>query len=654
MVAGRKGLSFDEGEELAVGYSIWRQHDFRMEGANGDLIKRWATLPFLLSRPALPRADDRFWRGGWPYEFGFEFCFKQGNDLDSLLRQSRSMVILLGLATAVMIFVISRAIFGDIGGLVSLGLFVCSPHMLAFGAIVSTEMSLCLTLLGSTWCVWRLLHGVTWGRIAASLAFVALLVLAKPTAVVILPITVVLIAARLLSSRPLKWCLGRRRDIASKWAQVGVFSGFILAHALVGWGAIWTHYEFRYRASSNPADSGIVFAQLPHPDPIDPRVSAFIDWSRRHHFLPEGFLHGVKWLLRHNDDRIAFLDGQWKIGGWRKFFLRAAWLKTSPVLLALVGLGLVGWAWASRRRDPPLAPAPLPGSPLSVPSLYEAIPWITLTAVVFGAAIPQNLNIGYRHILPIYPPLFVLAGASAIFWQKRLRILVATQMALLLWFAADSISVYPHYLSYFNPLAGGSSEGYKHLVDSSIDWGMNLPDLKRWLDQHNPSGREPVFLAYFGYDSPTYRHIVCRELPGFPDWSPTQAPYDLTPGFYAISATLLQSVYTDPLGPWSTIYENDYQTYLKYFAVYHAVARDPQRRSELAERYPPAALDLAYRSLEHLRFGRLCAWLRHRGKPVDSIGYGILIWRLTATDIQEALYGPPAEIDDTLIPQLKR
>ncbi len=639
---------------MAIGYSVWRQHDFRMEGANGDLIKRWATLPFLISRPALPGADDQFWRAGWPYEVGFEFCFKQGNDLDSLLRQSRGMVILLGLATAVMVFVISRALFGNTGGLVSLGLFVFSPNMLAFGAIVSTEMSLCLTLLGSTWCIWRLLHGVTWGRIAASLAFVALLVLAKPTAVVILPVTVVLIAAKLLSSRPLTWCLGWRRDIASKWVQLGVFSGFILAHALVGWGAIWAHYEFRYRASSNPADSGIVFAELPHLDPIDPRALAFIDWSRRHHFLPEGFLYGVERLLRHNDVRIAFLDGQWKIGGWWKFFPRAAWLKTSPSLLALVVLGLAGWAWAARRRDQPSATAPLTGPPFPVPSLYEAIPWITLTVVVLGVAIPQNLNIGHRHILPIHPPLFVLAGASAIFWQKRLRILVATQMALLLWFAAGSITIYPHYLAYFNPLTGGPSEGYKHLVDSSLDWGMDLPDLKRWLDQHNPNGREPVFLAYFGSDSPAYRHIVCRELPGFPDRRPTPAPYDLTPGIYAISATLLQSVYTDPLGPWSTIYENDYQTFLKNLAIYNAVARDPQRRSELAQSYPPAALGLAYQSLEHLRFGRLCAWLRHHGEPTDSIGDGILIWKLTATDIHEALFGPPAEIDDTLTPQLKK
>ena len=46
----QKGMSFDEGEQIAVGYNIWQRHDFRMEAANGDLVKRWATLPLLKSK----------------------------------------------------------------------------------------------------------------------------------------------------------------------------------------------------------------------------------------------------------------------------------------------------------------------------------------------------------------------------------------------------------------------------------------------------------------------------------------------------------------------------------------------------------------------------------------------------------------------------
>jgi hypothetical protein len=56
-----KGASFDEQEELAVGYNIWLHHDFRMEGANGDLIKRWATLPYLVT--PRPTMSTGAWRG---------------------------------------------------------------------------------------------------------------------------------------------------------------------------------------------------------------------------------------------------------------------------------------------------------------------------------------------------------------------------------------------------------------------------------------------------------------------------------------------------------------------------------------------------------------------------------------------------------------
>jgi len=48
-------------------------------------------------------------------------------------------------------------------------------------------------------------------------------------------------------------------------------------------------------------------------------------------------------------------------------------------------------------------------------------------------------------------------------------------------------------------------------------------------------------------------------------------------------------------------------------------------------------------SFEHLRFARLCAFLRRR-EPDDNVGYSILIYRLSDQDVREALYGPPAEL----------
>ena len=128
-----KGVSFDEGQQLAVGYNIWLNDDYRIEGANGDFIKRWATLPFLLSRPTFVGRDDPHWQRGEAYQMGNRFFFGLGNQPEALLWQGRAMVVLLGVATGWLVFAWSRALFGTAGGLVALVVFASSPHMLALG-----------------------------------------------------------------------------------------------------------------------------------------------------------------------------------------------------------------------------------------------------------------------------------------------------------------------------------------------------------------------------------------------------------------------------------------------------------------------------------------------------------------------------------------
>jgi hypothetical protein len=211
----------------------------------------------------------------------------------------------------------------------------------------------------------------------------------------------------------------------------------------------------------------------------------------------------------------------------------------------------------------------------------------------------------------------------------------------------ESIYIYPNYLSYFSPLVGGPAKGYEHLADSSLDWGMDLPGTKKWLDENNPGNREQVFFAYFGTDSPDYQGIQSHRLPGYPDWrSPKVFP--LAPGIYAISATLYQSVYTLTFGPWNTEYEARYQNALRNVLAYEAASKDPAKLAAILHIHPEQFWDNEYDWFEKLRFGRLCAWLRHRRPVPDaSVGYSILIWRLNVQELQDALFAPPVEINDS-------
>lgn len=640
----QKGLSYDEGEQIAIGYNIWLNKDFRMEASNGDLVKRWATLPLLVSRPIFPPKDNPYWRGGGAYEVAFLFFFGSGNDPRALMFQCRAMIALLGVATGLLVFFCSRELFGNLGGLISLTLFISSPSMLAFGAMVSTEMTVCLTLLGSAWCVWRLIHRVTWGRLLGSLFFLGLLLLSKPTAVVMFPLTAILLAVKLGCGRPLEWCLGLRRMIRSRLGQSGVFAGFFVLHGLFGWATIWAHYDFRYLASPDPADRGIVFKTQVQ-DPIDPSVTEFFAWSRRTHFLPEGYVHGIEWLLGQNDTQASFMNGQWKFGGWRTFFPYAMWAKTQPALILLLVVSLAGWWGMSRARkaEPPPDDGAVASSAL--PVSHGAVPFIGLAVVYFAIATMWNLNIGFRHALPIYPAAYVLAGALAFVWSRHGLLVQAVLASLLAWHISGPIQIYPHYLAYFSPVVGGPAQGYKHLVDSSLDWGMDLPGLKRWLDENNPGDREPVYFAYFGTGNPDYYKIKSNRLPGRPEWRVINA-FALKPGIYAISATLLEGIGTQTVGPWNKVAEQAFQRCVTNLRMLSATFNDPEKKAALLKIYPEEFWTREYMLYEKLRFGRLCAWLRHRHEPDANVGYSILIWVLNANEINEAVFGPPVELAD--------
>ena len=156
----------------------------------------------------------------------------------------------------------------------------------------------------------------------------------------------------------------------------------------------------------------------------------------------------------------------------------AAWLALPVALLCIVD------DWFLRPGRTAAAGAEPADGPL-MKVLYGLLPLLILILIYGGFALTASINIGHRHILPIYPAAFILAGGL---WRRFGKWLLPA-VALLLW---ESLSVYPHYLAFFQAAAGGPAQGYRHLVDSSLDWGQDLPWLRQWLDEH-PSTQPSYF-----------------------------------------------------------------------------------------------------------------------------------------------------------------
>src|SRR5205814_10552696 len=200
--------------------------------------------------------------------------------------------------------------------------------------------------------------------------------------------------------------------------------------------------------------------------------------------------------------------------------------KTPLPLLCLILLALCG-AIAQRKRW----------------TLEELLNPFAIFALIYVAfAIGAPLNIGHRHLLPIYPALFLVCGAAAYLLQKYRRAIFTVAIALLvLWQIGESVWTRPNYLAYFNQVAGGPRNGYQHLVDSSLDWGQDLANRKSWIADHRSiTSGKPFYIAYFGAADPKAYGIEAKPLPE--DHSTGNMTFGpLRGGVYCISATTLQS-----------------------------------------------------------------------------------------------------------------
>jgi hypothetical protein len=171
------------------------------------------------------------------------------------------------------------------------------------------------------------------------------------------------------------------------------------------------------------------------------------------------------------------------------------------------------------------------------------VPVLFLTLGLTGV-----LTIGYRHILPVVPFLILLAGYTIPNWQWKgwhlgwRQTAVGLVLLLILWQVVGSLRRFPNQEAFFNELAGDWYNWSNLLVDSNLDWGEDLPALRRVMDE---LGIEQVNLAYFGKAVPEIYGVHYQPLYGylrFVDGNELSAynPYTPQPGWYAISATSLR------------------------------------------------------------------------------------------------------------------
>ncbi len=611
-----KSATFDEVAHLGGGTLQWTDGDYRYNAESGALLQRWAAWPLLARDVTVPAADHPARADANVWILGREILYGPGNDADSLLLAGRGMIVILSLLLGGAVYCWSRSLFGQAGAWVSLALYTVSPTLLAHARLATADLAAALFFLLATRAIWSLLERVTPARIFAAAAAIAGLLLSKMSGLLILPIAAILITVKLRApSGPRQ---PRRR--------LALLAGGIFATASLVYVALWAAYGFRYSARPEmpPQHPTASYTFLHSWDSMDHGAIAgtVLGIARRLELLPEAYLWGLGYTLQTTAERDAFLRGDTSATGWWWFFPYAVAVKTPLALFAILGLAALAWQRGFARPRGPTAPL-----------------W-ALLAVYGLAAITSHLNIGHRHMLPTYPVMLVLAGAAGAWLTRRSRLRPVLALALLA-FAWESWAIRPHYLSYFNQLAGGPAGGYRHLVDSSLDWGQDLPLLAAFIAEQDDG--TPVYAAYFGAAPPDYYGAEARWLYSFfPLAAPNRPPPPLTGGIYCVSVTLLQSMHMELRGPWKASYEQDFHQHQARVDRFVALSPDAEGREQLLAERSRAEWLQVFRTYDRLRSGRLFRFLLAR-QPEARIGYSIHVYRLSDDTVDRALHGPLPE-----------
>ena len=544
---GESSQTSDEAAHIAAGYSYLKTADFRLNPEHPPLIKEWAALPLLFFDLQFPWGP--LWNQAEEWNIGRIFVHENRVPNDTILLFGRLPILLLSLVLGWFLFRWGRTLFGARGALLALSLYVFDPNVVAHSSLVTTDLGVTLFMFLAVYALWAWSERPSPGLLLACGLMVGGAFASKFTSFWLLPILVALLTALFAGRAPLPLRPWSRQVDAPAAPLARRAAGLVL------WASCVALLAFLVVALTY-AGAGI-----------------------------GSYLVGLARGLRHSGvGHNAYLMGKYSEDGWWYYFLYAYLIKTPLGTLLIVAASLLSLAlWRRiRLKD-------------------ELFLWIPIALVVLITCL-WKVNIGLRHLLPIYPFLYLAAGrlvtplragSSGAGRRWRAPLAAGFVVACLGWNVIEAARIAPYHLAYFNELVGGPANGHLHLLDSNLDWGQSSKALRRYVEAEN---LPLIYCAYSGNADPWYYGVRYQYAPGSGNLDnakqrPVRVPDGLPREVLAVSAMVLHSVHFTDTEVWAPLRRQKPIAMPGYSFLVYDITRNAEAHAYIAALYLSFGMD---------------------------------------------------------------
>lgn len=372
----------------------------------------------------------------------------------------RYVTLFICLLTGLLIYGWSRELFGDKAALLSLFLFAFSPNLLAHETLLTTDAYAALFTIATLYSGWRFIQKEGWGRFTLFAFCLALSQVVKPSLLHLFFITGIVALVLLVTTG--QWRTGwRKRMLRLGWLAMILLAVINLAFFFQGTGQSLADYHFHSKTFLQLRQGFLSSIPIP---------------------LPVPYLEGIDLTMYMNDlgaghPQVSgpnYLLGETRTGGGFWYYYLVCFLFKTPISVLILVLGIPCLVF-SRKIS-----APVKNTILAIMAI------VIYVLLVFG--LTNRSQVGIRHVLMIYPLLYVAAGAWVVLLPKnRYRNLAGVVLGV--YTLVTFYRFYPNLIAYHNELIG-SSKVYKVMASSNIDFGQSAYRLEAFL-RKNPDYRIP-------------------------------------------------------------------------------------------------------------------------------------------------------------------